>query len=106
LLAQARKQGVRRSAEASYLQALAIRPRAAEALSGLSMLYLNQGKNGPARDRAKEALRSDPTSSEAWIVLGAALSGLGDTQGAREAYSKCAAQGTGKYVGECRRMLR
>jgi CheY-like chemotaxis protein len=106
LLARARKQGLRRSAESSYLQALALRPRGAEALSGLAMLYLNQGKNGAARDRAREALAADDKSSEAWIVLGAALSGLGEERAAREAYASCAELPGDKYVAECRRMLR
>lgn len=106
LVARARKQGLRRAAESTYLQALAIRPDGAEALSGLAMLYLNQGKNAAARDRAREAIRADDASSEAWIVLGAALSSLGDAQGAREAYTRCAGLPSGKYVSECRKMLR
>jgi Tfp pilus assembly protein PilF len=106
LLARARKQGYRRSAESTYLQALSIQPGGAEALSGLAMLYLNQGKNTAARDRAREAIRADANNSEAWIVLGAALSATGDAQGAQEAYTKCAALPSGKYVAECRRMVR
>jgi CheY-like chemotaxis protein len=106
LLAQARKQGYRRAAESSYLQALSIQPDGAEALSGLAMLYLNQGKEAPARERARQAVAIDPANSEAWIVLGAASSSLGNEAAAREAYLKCAALPAGKYVGECRRMLR
>jgi cytochrome c-type biogenesis protein CcmH/NrfG len=106
LLAQARKQGYRRSAESSYLQALSILPEGAQALSGLAMLYLNLGKNVDARNRAQAAIKADPTNSEAWIVLGAASSSLGDTAAANEAYARCAALSTGKYVAECRRMVR
>ena len=109
-LKSARKQGFSKSAEASYLEALAANPVGVQALSGLAMLYLNQGKNALARDKAREAISLDPTSAEGWIVLGAALEGLGDHGGAREAYQKCAAlplEGdSAKYVGECKRMRR
>lgn len=104
LLARARKQGMRRSAESSYLQALSIHT-GSEALSGLAMFYLNQGKNREARDRAREAVRHDPSNSEGWIVLGAAYASLGEPGQAREAYVKCASA-SGKYVSECRRMVR
>jgi CheY-like chemotaxis protein len=104
-LEAARKLGFRRSAEAAYQRALAVDPRGSEALSGLSMLYLNQGKNLAARDRAQEAVTIDPKNSEGWIVLAASLSSLGDAPGARKAYQECAAL-EGKYVSECRRMLR
>lgn len=106
LLERARKQGVRKSAESSYQQALTIHPTGSEALSGLAMLYLNQGKNPQARDRAREAVRADPGNSEGWIVLGAAYTGLGDAASARAAYAKCAALSGGKFVAECRRMVR
>jgi len=106
LLAQARKQGYRRAAESSYLQALSIQPEGAQALSGLAMLYLNLGKNKDARDRAQAAVKVDPSNSEAWIVLGAALSSLGDSSGANAAYARCAELPSGKYVPECRRLVR
>ena len=104
-MARARKAGLRRSTEAIYQQALALNPQGTEALSGLAMLLLNQGKNAQARDRAREAVRVDANNSEAWIVLGAAYTALGDAAAARTAYAKCAAA-TGKYVSECRRMMR
>ncbi|MFT3927309.1 MAG: DUF4388 domain-containing protein [Myxococcales bacterium] len=106
LLAQARKQGYRRAAESSYMQALSINPEGAQALSGLAMLYLNLGKNEQARERARAAVKVDPNNSEAWIVLGASESSLGDEAAAREAYAHCAELPTGKYVPECRRMVR
>jgi tetratricopeptide (TPR) repeat protein len=105
LVAQARKQGYRRAAESSYLQALSIQPQGAEALGGLAMLYLNQGKDKPARDRAQQAVAVDPSNSEAWIVLGAAQANLGNGEAARAAYGACARLSAGKYVAECRRML-
>lgn len=108
LIAEARKLGYRRSAEAAYLKALAARPGEPEALSALSMLYLNQGKNTEARERAKQAVDRDAQSAEGWIVLGAAESALGNAQAARTAYQRCAAlpSSSSKYVLECKRMLR
>jgi DNA-binding response OmpR family regulator len=105
LLKDARQQGFRKNAEATYQRAITIHPTGSEALSGLAMLYLNQGKNAEARVRAEEAVASDPTNSEGWIVLGAALGALGDAPGARAAYSRCADLPNGKYFGECKRML-
>jgi hypothetical protein len=104
-LKAARGAGFKRSAEQAYLKALAIAPQGSEALSGLAMYYLNQGKNQKAKERAEEAVKVDPQSSEGWIVLGASLSALGDSAGARKAYQQCATF-EGKYMGECKRMLR
>lgn len=105
LLAEARKLGFRRPAEAPYLSAIAANPRGAEALSGLSMLYLNQGKNAQAKERAEQALALGDRNDEAWIVLGAAESALGKPKAARAAYARCAALPAGKYVAECKRLL-
>jgi tetratricopeptide (TPR) repeat protein len=104
-LAAARSAGFKKTAEQFYLRALAIAPEGAEALSGLAMYYLNQGKNQKAMERAEQAVKVDPKSSEGWIVLGASRSALGDGAGARKAYQECA-QFEGKYMGECKRMLR
>lgn len=106
LVLEARKQGFKRNAEATYLQALTIHAEGSDALSGLAMLYLNQGKNAEARDRARESVQADTRNAEGWIVLGAALGTLGDGAGARNAYSQCAAIEDPKYSAECRRMLR
>jgi DNA-binding response OmpR family regulator len=103
-LSDARKLGFRRSAEQRYLAAIALDPNGVEALSGLAMLYLNQGKNEPARVRAQQAVALDPKSAEGWIVLGAAQSALGRTKEARDAYARCAAI-PGRYAAECRRLL-
>ena len=51
-------------------------------------------------------IKADPKNSEGWIVLGASRGALGDMPGAREAYSRCASDASGKYVAECKRMLR
>lgn len=105
-LRRARQQGFRRSAEKVFEEALAINPNGADALGGLAMLLLNRGKNQDAAQRALQAVTIDPSNSEAWIVLGAARGALGDKPGSREAYQTCAQKGKGKYVKECKRMLR
>jgi hypothetical protein len=105
LLKEARQQGFRKNAEATYQRAITIYPTGSEALSGLAMLYLNQGKNAEARTRAEEAVAADAANSEGWIVLGAALGALGDAAAARTAYTRCAELPNGKYFGECKRML-
>jgi CheY-like chemotaxis protein len=105
-LAKARKLGHARGAEAAYLAALKLRPTSSQALSGLALLYLDQSKNEQARERAQQATGADPNNDEGWIVLGAAEDALGRRSQARTAYEKCAALPSGKYVGECRRMVR
>lgn len=103
-LAEARKLGFRKGAEERYLAAVAANPAGTDALSGLAMLYLNQGKNQDAKQRAEQALAIDPASAEGWIVLGAAESALGRPKEARAAYTRCAAL-PGKYASECKRLL-
>jgi DNA-binding response OmpR family regulator len=89
-----------------YLQAIEVNPNGPEALSKVAFHYLNQGKNQKAAEYAARSLQFDPSSSEAWIVLGAAKYALKDRTGAQEAYRKCIEMGKGPYVRECRRMLR
>ncbi len=89
-----------------YQQAIDINPNGHEALSKVAFHYLNQGKNQEAAEYAARSLQFDPSSSEAWIVLGAAKYALKDRTGAQEAYRKCTEMGKGPYVRECRRMLR
>ncbi len=98
--------GRRSRAAALYEQALSVKPNGSEALSKLAFHHLNKGDNSAAADYAARAVVQDQTSSEAWIVLGAARDGLNDKQGAREAYRKCVELGKGIYVQECRRMIR
>jgi tetratricopeptide (TPR) repeat protein len=88
-----------------YERAIALNPTGGEALAQLSFLLLNRGRRPDleqARDYAARATAVDPTSSLAWLVLGAARESLGDRAGAREAYQSCVAQGQGAHVRECR----
>jgi DNA-binding response OmpR family regulator len=103
-LGEARRLGFRKPAELAYLKVIELNPGGAEALSGLAMLYLNQGKNDQARARAEQAIALSQTNDEAWIVLGAAQSALGKERLARDAYGRCAGLPAGKYVAECRRL--
>ena len=109
LLEQARaleQQGKPRQAIELYEQAAALQPNVPEVLSRLAFNYLNRGQNQQASEYAARALAVDPTSSEGWIVLGAARHALGDAHGARDAYRKCVEVGRGAYVEECRRVAR
>jgi hypothetical protein len=96
----------RDEAVALYRRVLEIDPNHSEALAKLAFHFLNQGKNTEAVDYAARALARDPSSSEAWIVLGAAKEALNDQQGARDAYRRCVEVGKGVYVAECQRMVR
>ena len=77
-----------------------------EALADLAFILLNRSQNREAAELAERASVADPTNSKAWITLGAARQALGDAPGARTAYQSCVDVGTGRYVGDCRMMLR
>jgi DNA-binding response OmpR family regulator len=107
LMAEARKLGFYKSrAEELLLQAAQLAPGSSEPLSGLALLYLNQGKNAQAKQRAEQAIALDAQNDEAWIVLGAAEGAVGRNKAARDAYTRCAALPTGKHVAECKRLVR
>jgi len=93
-------------AEALFRKALALEPQGSTALAHLGFIMLNRGETENARAVAEYAVALDPKSSTGWITLGAARQALSDYAGAREAYRLCAAEGEGKYVEECRRMMR
>jgi DNA-binding response OmpR family regulator/Flp pilus assembly protein TadD len=100
------QEGKRVQAMAFYERALSITPNDSALLSRMAFNLLNRGDNQSAEDFAARAAAVDPTSSEAWIVLGAARDGLGNRAGARDAYKRCLEVGKGEYVEECRRMVR
>ncbi len=106
LLATARGTRGTRKRIAAFEQALAANPEGVEALEELGFLYLNRGKMDDAIRYAERAVRLDPTRSKAWITLGAARQSRGDRAGAQEAYRNCVEHGQGKFVAECKRMLR
>ena len=95
-----------RRKEDKLREAIAANPLGAEALTELAWLQLNRGRYPDAREFAERATTVDPTSSKAWITLGAARQSLRDNAGATQAYEACVSQGTGQYVAECRRVLR
>jgi CheY-like chemotaxis protein/Flp pilus assembly protein TadD len=109
LLARGQKldeQGKIKQALTLYESAAAQMPTNSGVLSRLAFGYLNRGRNADAASFASRAVETDPSNSEAWIVLGAARYQLGDRKGAKEAYKKCAELGRGSYVAECRHMVR
>ncbi|MEO0326589.1 MAG: hypothetical protein AAF447_26820 [Myxococcota bacterium] len=104
LLAEA--EGLRgRSKVAKLREAVAVNPNGAVANAELGFELLNRGRYREAAEFAERATMLEPTSSMAWITLGAARQALRDRDGANEAYRQCVELGTGEYVRECRRML-
>jgi hypothetical protein len=94
-------------------QALAVYEEAAQrlpvnstVLGRLAFAYLNRGRDADAVQYAEKAVGLDPTNSEGWIVLGAGKFQLGDRKAAKDAYKRCAEQGKGPYVAECKRLNR
>ena len=105
LLADARRLRGRRAEEA-FRTALAANPDGAVALTELAFLLLNRNRNEEAAELAGRATQLDPTSSKAWVTLGAARQALGDQAGGLEAYRACVDQGQGRFVRDCRLMVR
>jgi len=93
-------------AEKMFRSALALEPQGAKALAHLGFIMLNRGETENARAVAEYAVAIDPKNSTGWITLGAARQALSDYSGARDAYRTCVLEGEGKYVEECRRMMR
>ncbi len=105
LLEEARRLRGNRAVE-GFRAAIAADPNGSEALADLAFILLNRGNNREAAELAARATAVDPTSSKGWITLGAARQGLRDEPGAREAYQACVETGQGRYVNDCRAMLR
>lgn len=105
-LAEAKRLRRGARAVAAYRRAIEINPQGAEAHIELAFLELNRGKYKEAMSLASRATKLDPSSSKAWVTLGAARQQLRDRAGAQDAYTQCVRQGKGKYVRECRAMLR
>ena len=93
-------------AEQAYRKAIAINDQGSEAKARLAYLLLNRGRTRQALALAESAAELDPTSSFAWITLGAARQLLRDRRGARDAYENCVQHGKGEYVAECRALIR
>jgi Tfp pilus assembly protein PilF len=55
---------------------------------GLGNEYLKEGRHAEAAEQLRRALEHDPAYSVAWKLLGKALTGLGDSAGAIDAYEK------------------
>lgn len=103
-LARRLKRGSR--AVAAYRRAITLDPQGADALAELARLMLARQHTREATELAERASAIDPSNALAWVTLGAARQMRGDRQGARQAYQNCAKLGKGKYVAECRAMLR
>ncbi len=103
-LARRLKRGAR--ASAAYRRAIELNPEGGAALAELARLMLARNHTREAAELAERATAIDPTNALAWVTLGAARQARGDRQGARQAYQNCAKLGKGRYVSECRAMLR
>jgi DNA-binding response OmpR family regulator len=103
-LARRLKRGAR--ASAAYRRAIELNPNGSPALAEFARLMLARNHTREAGELAERATAVDPTNALAWVTLGAARQMRGDRQGARHAYQNCAKLGTGRYVAECRAMLR
>ena len=103
-LARRLKRGSR--AVKAYRRAIALNPEGADALAELARLMLARQHTREATELAERASAIEPSNSLAWVTLGAARQMRGDLQGARQAYQSCVKLGRGRYVSECRAMLR
>jgi DNA-binding response OmpR family regulator len=103
-LARRLKRGAR--ASAAYRRAIELNPEGSPALAEFARLMLARNHTREAAELAERATAVDPTSALAWVTLGAARQMRGDQQGARHAYQNCVKLGKGRYVSECRAMLR
>ena len=103
-LARRLKRGSR--ATAAYRRAIELNPKGGEALAEFGRLQLARGHTREAAQLAERATALDPSNALAWVVLGASRQDRGDSQGARQAYRSCVKLGKGRYVQECRSMLR
>ncbi len=103
-LARRLKRGSR--AVAAYRRAIELDPQASDALAELARLQLGRQRTREAAELAERATAIDPANALAWVTLGAARHDRGDRQGARQAYLNCVKLGKGRFVSECRSMLR
>jgi Flp pilus assembly protein TadD len=90
----------------AYKKALEANPNGAKALSELAFMLLNRGKNKEAAEYAEQAVVANPSDAKAWVTLGAARQTMGQRSKAMKAYRNCVDQGEGRYVRECRSMVR
>jgi DNA-binding response OmpR family regulator len=103
-LARRLKRGSR--ASAAYRRAIELNPEGSRALAEFARLMLARNHTREAAELAGRATAVDPANALAWVTLGAARQMRGDRQGARQAYQNCVKLGSGKFVSECRAMLR
>ena len=77
-------------AERHFLEALKINPDFINALAGLGVLYIDQGRYEEAVVKLERAVRKEPKVAQLHFELGRAYRGLKDNVRAREEFSRAA----------------
>lgn len=94
------------AAEASFREALTLRPNSVPVLLGRADMLIELRRYGEAEQATRVALTIEPRSSRAYLLLGDALWLQGHDQSAREAYRHCIdVDPTGKSAEVARRIL-
>ena len=81
-----------KSAEVELRKAVELDPKMHQAHSNLSVVYFEQGKMQPALDQAQQSVNLDQSQPIYHVVLGNALSGVGDNKRAVEEYKLAISQ--------------
>jgi predicted AlkP superfamily phosphohydrolase/phosphomutase/tetratricopeptide (TPR) repeat protein len=89
------ERGLLKEAERDFLEALALEPESASALSGLAVVRLRLGDPRAALDHGLAATALEYGATRAHHAVGAALLELGDAMGAVEALRVCVTQAPG-----------
>jgi len=75
-----------KGAEVELRKAIELDPKLHQAHCNLSVCYFDQGKMQPALDQAQQAIKLDQSQPVYHVVLGNALSGVGDNKAAIAEY--------------------
>ncbi len=79
-------------------------PAAAKKLQQETLSLLNRGRSKEAIEKAREAIKADPSDAIAYLYLGSALQDSGHWKDGIDAYSECVRNATKGSVNECRVM--
>jgi tetratricopeptide (TPR) repeat protein len=77
-------------AERYFLEALKMNPDFINALAGVGVLYIEQGRYAEAVSRLERALRKEPKVAQLHYELGRALRGVGNNARAKSEFARAA----------------